>query len=292
MRNSSATARACHVEPSLDHRFGNIDLKRLGDAPAFPHHRYAHASQSGLFSNAIERRESKQADRVEAGVPPQLQPDVPAYVVAYRRVETRRGQCSCERLHTRRLASIRLTDREPVEFVMDDQTWGDHFAGRIHHAADGAFGPEGLPLTTAAIDRFEMAPLQLAAGLGEVPPRDAVESREDWGVRTQQGRESFALAPGLMSFQCADHDILRAKAPWFIAGRYPDGSFLTTNSQAQTILLDRFKVGATRDGADIIASERKLDREVTTDGSGTIHTDLHVTLISAKNPDALQQVRF
>jgi hypothetical protein len=87
-----------------------------------------------------------------------------------------------------------------------------------------------------------------------------------------------------MSFQRADHHILRAKVSRFLAGRYPGGLFLTVNSQAQPIALDRLEMDATRDDAHIIAGERKLDREVTTDRSGAVHTDLHVILISAKNP--------
>lgn len=38
-------------------------------------------------------------------------------------------------------------------------------------------------------------------------------------------------------------------------------------------------MGATRYGADVIAGKRKLDREVTTNGSGTVHTNLHAIFL-------------
>jgi hypothetical protein len=54
---------------------------------------------------------------------------------------------------------------------------------------------------------------------------------------------------------------------------------LTANSWSQAVPLDRLEVGATRYGADVIAGKRKLDREVTTDGSGTVHTNLHAIFL-------------
>jgi hypothetical protein len=84
-----------------------------------------------------------------------------------------------------------------------------------------------------------------------------------------------------MSFQCADHDILRAKVYRLRAGWYPGGLFLILNSQAESVLLDRLEVGATRDDTDVMAGERKLDREVTTDSSGTVDTHFHVIFISS-----------
>jgi hypothetical protein len=82
-----------------------------------------------------------------------------------------------------------------------------------------------------------------------------------------------------MGFERADHGVLWAEVSGLLACRYSGGLFLTANPQSQTVPLDRLKVSATRNGADVIAGERKLDCEVTADGSGTVDTNLHVILI-------------
>lgn len=78
---------------------------------------------------------------------------------------------------------------------MDNQPWRDHFAGGVYYAAASPLGTDGLPLTYAEIDRFQMAPFQPGARLVEIPPRYAVGSRDDRSVRAQQRRESLAFAP-------------------------------------------------------------------------------------------------
>src|ERR1019366_6859335 len=83
-----------------------------------------------------------------------------ANITSHRRLESRLRQCPTQSQNPFRSPAVGLADDESVELVMDDDAGFDYLAGRLHYAADGAFGSNGFPLTAARSDGFEPMPLE------------------------------------------------------------------------------------------------------------------------------------
>src|SRR6185437_9513808 len=115
---------------------------------------------AGIADDAVERGAGQRADGIQAHIAPQLQPDVPADIVAHGRVESRRGQGLAEREHPARAAAIGLANDETVEIVMRDHPRRDDLTGRLDHAPYGAMRLQRMPLPAARVHRLEMTPLE------------------------------------------------------------------------------------------------------------------------------------
>ena len=150
-RHLVADCRAGSREPPIHHLQWNLDSERFIDRPRLEHHCLTERSQRGLGGDAVQRGAGQRTDRIEADVAPELEPDVPADIRAYRRIESRFDKSLTQRQNAARLTSIGFPQRESFEFVMDNDARRDHFARGINHTADRAFRLNVVPLTAAKV---------------------------------------------------------------------------------------------------------------------------------------------
>jgi hypothetical protein len=112
---------------------------------------------------------------------------------------------------------------------MFDHAWRHDLAGRVDDTADRTLRPDFGPLSGTGIDTFEMAAIENAALLVEIPPGNPVHRRHDGGFRTEQRSECTGAGVRLLGLQRADHDILRTKFCRVVACRQMHSACLPLN---------------------------------------------------------------
>src|ERR1700730_4437599 len=82
-------ARAIDTPLDID---PEMHTETFSDRLCFEHHRARHCASAGIAADDVERAAGQRADRVEAEIAPQLQPDLVAYPLVDRRIEPGRRQ--------------------------------------------------------------------------------------------------------------------------------------------------------------------------------------------------------
>src|SRR5579863_2948419 len=147
------------VQSPLHHLFWNVQTERYRYRLSFGHHGFAQGAQTRLGGDAIQGREGQGADRIEADVAPQFEPDAPADGVADRNFESGRDQSIAQGQDAVRVGSVGFTYRETLVQPMFDHPGRHDLAGGIDDATDGALGSNRIPLRGARIDTFQVMTL-------------------------------------------------------------------------------------------------------------------------------------
>src|SRR6202051_286741 len=271
--------RLASVNPPLHHLFRNGETERCCYRLGFGHHGLAQGSQAALGSEAIEGREGKGADRVEADVAPELEPDVPADGVADRRIKAGGNQGIAQGHDALRGGAVGLADSEALEQAMFDHAGRHDLAGGIDDAADGALRSNRVPLRGAGIDAFQMMAVQRAALLVEIPPGNAVHRCENGGVRTEQRSEPARAGVGLLRLQRADHDVLRAKRRGVVACRQVYRARPSLHDQLEPVAPNGRQMRTAGNGRHFMARQCEFPRHVTANRPGAEYADLHSSLL-------------
>ncbi|MCY1201915.1 hypothetical protein D9M72_133880 [compost metagenome] len=218
----------------------------------------------------------QRADRVEAKVAPQLQPDLVADVVAHRRLQVGRHHHFAEPGHAGRTAAVRLAQREFLAIHMLDHAGRHDFGSRIDHAADRALRPQAAPLPAARVDAFQRRARQLAAVLVEVPVRNAIDAGHDRGFRAQQRLDQVDHARHRMRLQRNEDIVLRPQLARIAGAAHPRRALLAVDQQPHPVFLHRRQVRTARDEADIGSRTRKLRPDIAANGARAVDTHFHL----------------
>jgi hypothetical protein len=262
-------------QPSLHHVVGDDDAQSLVYGLGLEHHALAQASKRRIGDDSIERRPGQCADGIEADVAPQLEPDVPAHLLAHRRFEAGVDEGLAQGCDPRRAAAVRLAQNESVERVVHDDARLGHLACRFDDAADGTLRSDGVPLPVVQIHGREAATLEAAAALVEVPPGDPVHRRDHGGRRTEERSEVRRSGIRLMRLERADHEILVSELARVLARRQARNFLGALGPELEAMLSDRAKVRAARDHANFVTGQRELDRDVPADRARTVDAKSH-----------------
>ena len=213
----------------------------------------------------IERRPGQRADRIEAEIAPQLEPDLGADIVEHRRLEAALLQQPRDCRHPLGGRAIRLAKREFVAIDMLDHPRLHDLGRRINHRADHPLGPDGPPLPVLRIDR-DQAPLRERAGqVVEIPPRHPVLAGHHRSAPPEQRPHMIGCLPGLMGLEPDDHHILRAELGRIGARLDPRNALAAVNDELETVA-HRLEMSTTGNDRQLDALDTgKTDREIAAD---------------------------
>src|SRR5262249_13658495 len=113
---------------ALFERHAESRAEFLADRLRLAHHVAGELARGRILADIDQCRMRQRADRVEAQVAPELEPDFRADVVQHRRLETRSSHDFRDLLHTLGLGAIELADREAVALDVLDHARGDDLA--------------------------------------------------------------------------------------------------------------------------------------------------------------------
>src|ERR1700739_4343500 len=94
----------------------------------------------------------QRADRIEADIAPEFEPDFVVDALEHRRLHSGFGEQRRQPLHVRADLARWFTDRKAVAVDMADHAGGFDLGGGIDDASDGALRTQFSPLPAAGID--------------------------------------------------------------------------------------------------------------------------------------------
>ncbi|MNT14160.1 hypothetical protein D3C72_1491540 [compost metagenome] len=221
----------------------------------------------------------ERADRVEAQVAPQLEPDLVADIVAHRGVQVGGHHHFAEPGHARRAAAIRLAQRKLLAVDVLDHARRNDLSRGIDHAADRPLRPQALPLAPAGIDAFQRAAGQVAAMLVEIPVRNAVDAGDDRGFRPQQRLHLVHHARHGMRLEGDEHIVLVSELARIAGAAHLGHALLAVDQQPDTMFLHCREMGAARDEADLRPRARQLRPDIAADRACAVDTHFHCCLL-------------
>src|SRR3569832_1757943 len=219
----------------------------------------------------------QRADRIEAHITPEYQPDFVADAIEYRRLHAGRAEQGGQAGDVLRRFARRLADRKTITLDVLDHA-GRHDLGRgIDNATDRPLGTEFTPLPPAGIDALQRRSLVSTTVLVEVPIGNAVDRRDDAGVRPDQGLHRIDRTGDGMCLQTDDDEVLRAKFGRGIGAARTNHALLIGDLKLQPIGAHRRQVRAAGDQTDVGAGTHELDPEIAAERTGAVNANLHVT---------------
>src|ERR1700720_1885466 len=162
-----------------DHRLVYLNAEGIAYRLCFMHAVDAQSAQARRIGDTIECRQRKSANRIEADIAPQFEPNAIANILSDRRIEIRCAHDFAESLYPLRFRSIGLTQNEPIELVMFYHSRLDDLASWIDDATNCPLWSDRLPLKSLRIHGPQVRSFERAAFLVEIPPRNAVHRGDD-----------------------------------------------------------------------------------------------------------------
>src|ERR1051325_2120084 len=249
---------------------------------ALGHQRLRQVEQLGMAADDPDRLAGDGADRAGAEVAQQLLPDLGADIGADRGGDAGPLEGGRDRLDPPRYRAVGLAQREPVERSrrVADHPGLDHRVGRIDHAADDLFEPDGARQRTLGIEKRQVRARQpIFRAAIEIPPRDAVNGEDDAGLRPDQRRQHGRGRRQHGGFQRHEDDVLNPQTFGPVGHTDAGVEALLADPQGEAARLDRGELSAAGYRRDLDA--RRLSagpepgRDMTADCSGAEHDYLH-----------------
>src|SRR6516225_3145191 len=217
----------------------------------------------------------ERADRIEADIAPEFQPDLIANAIEHRRLHAGRAEQAGQRFDIGRDRSGGLAEREVIAVDVTDHARRLDLRRRVDDAADGALGSELVPLSAAGVDAFQPRAFIRAAVLVEIPIGDAVDGGNNaraWPEQRPHGVDDVGNGVG---FQANDDKILRAEFGGIVGAAQTYHALFAVDEELEAVLAHRRKMRPTRDQADIRARTRQLHAEISANRAGAVDADLH-----------------
>src|ERR1700728_623956 len=111
----------------------------------------------------------QRADRIEADIAPELEPDFVVDALQHRRLHSGLGEQRGQSLYVGADFARRLPDRETIAVDMADHAGRLDLGGGIDYTSDGALRAQFAPLPAAGIDTLQRRTLVAAAVPVEIP---------------------------------------------------------------------------------------------------------------------------
>ena len=253
------------------------DSLRLG------HHPRGQIARRREPADVDQGRVGERADRVEGEVAPCLEPDFGADVVQHRGLEPGALQRPGQRRDPIGDGAVELPDRKPGPFdVTDAARCGDLGRG-IRDAPDDSLRFDRARDRRARVEGVEHGAVERSAVALEVPPGDAVLSRQHDGLGTEQSGELAGDRSDLVRLDPEDHQVLGPTLPHVAGG----GDVRGMNHRAvvhrhlEPAASDRLEMATSGDQGDFLAGCGQPRAEQPTDGPCPYDTDLHGVTLSA-----------
>ena len=191
-----------------------LHAELFADGLRLAHHAGGQLARGGEQADVFQRGMRQRADRVEAQVAPDLEPDFGADVHRYRCLETSRLESVADGPDAGCVSAVKLAQREAVAFDDLDDARADYLTGRVHHAADHAVNADVLGDGAIRVDGVDgcakVAWVHRCGQLLEVPPGYAVLHGDHAGVGMHQRGQLSRNGRHLVGFHAQDDDILNA----------------------------------------------------------------------------------
>ena len=166
--------------------------------------------RAGIADHLVERRTGQRTDRIEGHVAPELDPQLVADARPHRRLEAGLDEQLRKLRRAFAAAAVRLAQREAVAVGVVDDARFDDVGRRIDDAAQHLRRRQARGQRALGIDRLDDPAVEVPAELVGVPPRHAVDRRDDGRVRPDQGLELRHRRQQRMRLQGQHQIVLRA----------------------------------------------------------------------------------
>src|SRR5258706_16185594 len=171
------------------------------------------------------------ADRIEADIAPQLEPDFVADAVEHRSLHPGFDEQSGKPLYVRTGLARRLPDRKAIAVDMADDAWCLDFRRGIDDASDRPLRSKLAPLPSAGIDTLQRRPFVAAAVLIEIPIGNSIDRGDDARSRPEQRLHRLDYAGDGMRLQANDDKILRPKLGGIVSAAWLHHAFFIADPQ-------------------------------------------------------------
>ena len=219
----------------------------------------------------------QRADRIEADVAPQLEPDLGADIVEHRRLEAGVLEAGRYRLHPLARGAVQFPQRETRALDVPDDARRHQFGGRIHHAAEHPLRWNAARQFASRVHAVHGAPVELAAMAVEIPERYAVLHRHHHGAWTEQLADLGRDAVDLVRLERQDHQVLLAGRIIVVRRAHLRGDPLLPVhlDELDAVRADRRQIGAPHDECHLLARQRQPGADQAADCSRSDNCDLH-----------------
>jgi hypothetical protein len=262
-------------------RHAEAGAELLADRLGLGHHRGGQRAARGEPADAGQCGVRQGADRVEAQVAPQLEPDLGADVLEHRRLEPGLLEQFGERLDARGFRTVELAHREAVALDVADHAGRDELRGWIHDAADHAVDGDTRGDHAPRVDGLDPRPLEGAAQALKVPPGDAVLHGHDDRLRTEQAAHLRRRGRDLVGLHGGDDDVVRAGLGDLVRRARGVDEVLgaVLHDQLHALFPDGLEVRAAADECHVLARQRELHAQHAADGTRSNDADSHAIIL-------------
>ena len=247
--------------------------ERLAHGPPLSHHLRHDGVRARVASDLLQRRAGERADRVEAQVAPQLDPDLIADIAVHRRPNAGRLEQAGQPPYARTALARRFPERQPLAVLVPDLAGRDQRRRLPDHAADRPLRPDPAPLRVIRIQHRQSSVAIGAIEAVEVPPGDAVHRRDDGGLRAQQGLHGLGQGGRRMRLHRDEHIVLLAGLRRIISAARPHEQLFARRADPQPALAHRRQVRAARDQRHVHAGPMQQRPHVAADRARAVDRD-------------------
>jgi hypothetical protein len=258
-------------------RHPELDAELVRDSLRFGHHVGRELAGKRELADVHQRGMGQGADRVEAQVSPEFEPDLRADVLQHWRLESGLGERRRNGLDAFTFGAIQLAHGETISFnELDNARRGDLGRGK-YHAAEDALDLNVGHQRAIRIHCLDPPALKFAAVLLEIPPGNTVLGRDHDGLVVEQAGDLLGDGLDLVRLERQDHDVLLAGLAKLARGldvaRHMFAAILF--DQLQAVPAHGLEVRAARNQRDFLAREREFRAHQTADSAGADDADLH-----------------
>jgi hypothetical protein len=269
-------------------RHAEVGAEFLADGLSLGHHRGGQRPARGEPADAGQRGVRQGADRVEAQVAPELEPDLGADVLEHRRLEPGLLEQLGELLDARGLRTVELAHRKPVALNVADHPGSHQLGGRVDDAADDAVDGDAGGDDAPRVDGLDPRPFVRPAQALKVPPGDAVLHGHDDRVRAEQAAHLLRHRRHLVGLHGGYHDVVHASLgdPVGCLRRIDEVLGAVLHDQLEALFPDGLEVRAAADECHVLARQRELDAEHAADRARSNNADFHAIILRFCGYDA------
>src|ERR1700730_13030186 len=247
--------------------------RRRRDRRDFVHCAQGDAAETGVVHELVYPRAGNHRERVERGIADELGPDLASDVVGYGYVESALLKHSGDLLGPLAARAEGFAEDEFVAAGPPHHPRREAGDAHIDDGADYRAGGQRLEQCAVRVDRGDPASPERPGQAVEVPPRDAVDRRQECRLRSdQRGQRGKGDWP-VLRFHRPDHQILRSELGRVIGDVEPDDTAAVPFLDMQPVPPDRSQRLATGDQLWCKPGAGQREGDGAADGTGADDRD-------------------